>query len=95
MVCVVFIQVWSIVRRFDEPQKYKPFVQSCVMHGDVRPGNVREVYVISGLPASTSTEVLEILDDEQHILSYKVLGGDHRLSVRYFALNLGANFSLG
>ena len=84
MVCVG-IQVWSIVRRFDEPQKYKPFVQRCVMHGDgdVRPGNVREVYVISGLPASTSTEILEILDDEQHILSYKVLGGDHRLSVRY------------
>lgn len=71
--------VWSTVRKFEEPQKYKPFVQSCIMHGDVRPGNVREVCVVSGLPATTSTEMLETLDDEQHILIYKLLGGDHRL----------------
>ncbi|MCO5572962.1 hypothetical protein L7F22_026724 [Adiantum nelumboides] len=71
--------VWSTVRKFDEPQKYKTFVKSCIMHGDVRPGNVREVCVISGLPATTSLEMLEMLDDEQHIICYRVLGGDHRL----------------
>lgn len=43
-------------------------------------GSVREVRVISGLPASTSTERLEILDDEKHILSFRVMGGDHRLN---------------
>ena len=36
--------------------------------------------VVSGLPASTSTERLEILDDEKHILSFKVVGGEHRLN---------------
>uniref|UniRef100_A0A6V7QRC6 Bet v I/Major latex protein domain-containing protein n=1 Tax=Ananas comosus var. bracteatus TaxID=296719 RepID=A0A6V7QRC6_ANACO len=42
-------------------------------------GSVREVSVISGLPASTSTERLEILDDDRHVISFSVLGGDHRL----------------
>ncbi|KAK8960745.1 Abscisic acid receptor PYL4 [Platanthera guangdongensis] len=30
-------------------------------------------------PAATSTERLEILDDESHVLSFRVVGGDHRL----------------
>ncbi|EEE56593.1 hypothetical protein OsJ_05953 [Oryza sativa Japonica Group] len=42
-------------------------------------GSVREVAVVSGLPASTSTERLEILDDDRHVLSFRVVGGDHRL----------------
>lgn len=71
--------VWSLVRRFDKPQGYKPFVQSCTMHGDVKVGSVRDVRVISGLPATTSTEMLDTLDEEQHILSYRCIGGDHRL----------------
>lgn len=71
--------VWSFVRRFDEPHRYKPFLQSCTMRGDLKVGSVREVSVISGLPATNSTEILEILDDEQHIFSYRVLGGEHRL----------------
>ncbi|GLJ36979.1 hypothetical protein SUGI_0748570 [Cryptomeria japonica] len=71
--------VWSLVRRFDQPQKYKPFVQSCTIQGDNTVGSIREVSVKSGLPATTSTERLEILDDEQHIFSVKILGGDHRL----------------
>lgn len=36
--------------------------------------------VVSGLPASTSTERLEILDEERHILSFRVVGGEHRLN---------------
>ncbi|RVW27376.1 Abscisic acid receptor PYL5 [Vitis vinifera] len=32
------------------------------------------------LPAANSTERLEILDDERHVLSFSVIGGDHRLS---------------
>ncbi|XP_027348833.1 abscisic acid receptor PYL9-like [Abrus precatorius] len=73
--------VWSLVRRFDEPQKYKPFVSRCIVQGDlaVAIGSVREVNVKSGLPATTSTERLEQLDDDQHILAIKILGGDHRL----------------
>ncbi|PIA37486.1 hypothetical protein AQUCO_03000217v1 [Aquilegia coerulea] len=72
--------VWSVVRRFDNPQAYKHFVKSChviVGHGEV--GTLREVHVVSGLPAATSTERLEILDDEHHVLSFSVVGGDHRL----------------
>ncbi|XWS46201.1 hypothetical protein CRYUN_Cryun14cG0044400 [Craigia yunnanensis] len=71
--------VWSLVRRFDQPQKYKPFVSRCVMKGGVGIGSVREVNVKSGLPATTSTERLELLDDEEHILGIKIVGGDHRL----------------
>lgn len=36
--------------------------------------------MVSGLPASTSTERLEILDEEKHILSFRVVGGEHRLN---------------
>ncbi|KAK8565725.1 hypothetical protein V6N13_020806 [Hibiscus sabdariffa] len=71
--------VWSLVRRFDQPQKYKPFVSRCIMRGDLGIGSVREVNVKSGLPATTSTERLELLDDEEHILGIKIVGGDHRL----------------
>ncbi|KAF5811517.1 putative polyketide cyclase/dehydrase, START-like domain superfamily [Helianthus annuus] len=71
--------VWSLVRRFDEPQKYKPFVSRCTMHGEINIGSVREVNVKSGLPATTSTERLELLDDKEHILGIKIVGGDHRL----------------
>ncbi|KAI3955064.1 hypothetical protein MKW98_005067 [Papaver atlanticum] len=71
--------VWSLVRRFDQPQKYKPFVSRCVVQGDLEIGSLREVNVKSGLPATTSTERLELLDDEEHILSIRIVGGDHRL----------------
>ncbi|XP_072961309.1 abscisic acid receptor PYL3-like isoform X3 [Typha angustifolia] len=73
--------VWSLVRRFDQPQKYKPFISRCVVRGDLEIGSVREVNVKSGLPATTSTERLELLDDNEHILSVRIVGGDHRLKL--------------
>lgn len=51
------------------------------MNGEMGIGSVREVNVKSGLPATTSTERLELLDDEEHILGIKIVGGDHRLRV--------------
>ncbi|KAK4342684.1 hypothetical protein RND71_038500 [Anisodus tanguticus] len=73
--------VWSVVRRFDNPQAYKHFVKSChVIGGDGNVGTVREVRVISGLPAASSMERLEILDEERHVISFSVVGGDHRLA---------------
>ncbi|KAG2666076.1 hypothetical protein I3843_15G035100 [Carya illinoinensis] len=72
--------VWPFVRSFDNPTKYKHFIKSCNMKGDGSVGSIREVTVVSGLPASTSTERLEILDDEKHILSFRVVGGEHRLN---------------
>ncbi|XP_050215918.1 abscisic acid receptor PYL2 [Mercurialis annua] len=72
--------VWPLVRSFENPQKYKHFIKSCNMRGDGGVGSIREVTVVSGLPASTSTERLEILDDEKHILSFRVVGGEHRLN---------------
>ncbi|MED6163800.1 Abscisic acid receptor pyl4 [Stylosanthes scabra] len=74
--------VWEVVRRFDNPQGYKNFVKSCHVIGGGTPtrvGTVREVHVVSGLPAVSSTERLEILDDERHVISFSVVGGDHRL----------------
>ncbi|KAK1355587.1 abscisic acid receptor PYL4-like [Heracleum sosnowskyi] len=73
--------VWSVVRRFDNPQAYKHFVKSChLLVGDGKVGTLRQVHVISGLPAASSTERLEILDEEQHVISFSVVGGDHRLA---------------
>lgn len=72
--------VWPVVRSFENPQKYKHFIKTCNMKGDGGIGSIREVTVVSGLPASTSTERLEILDDEKHILSFRVVGGEHRLN---------------
>ncbi|XP_022996442.1 abscisic acid receptor PYL4-like [Cucurbita maxima] len=72
--------VWSVVRRFDNPQAYKHFLKSChVIYGDGTVGTLRQVQVVSGLPAASSTERLEILDDERHVMSFCVVGGDHRL----------------
>ncbi|PKA67259.1 Abscisic acid receptor PYL6 [Apostasia shenzhenica] len=73
--------VWSVVRRFDNPQAYKHFVKSChVIVGGGEVGSLREVRLVSGLPAATSTERLEILDDERHVLSFRIVGGEHRLA---------------
>ncbi|KAI3454130.1 hypothetical protein Pfo_010793 [Paulownia fortunei] len=72
--------VWPLVRRFDNPQRYKHFIKSCRLIGDGGIGSIREVTVVSGLPATTSTERLEILDDERHIISFRVVGGEHRLN---------------
>ncbi|KAL4303028.1 hypothetical protein GQ457_10G001900 [Hibiscus cannabinus] len=72
--------VWPFVLSFGTPQTYKHFIKSCTMSsGDGGVGSVREVTVVSGLPASTSTERLEILDDTKRILSFSVVGGEHRL----------------
>jgi abscisic acid receptor (PYR/PYL family) len=72
--------VWSLVRSFDQPQKYKPFVARCVVRGgQLEIGSLRDVNVKTGLPATTSTERLERLDDDEHLLSVKFVGGDHRL----------------
>ncbi|KAJ9539799.1 hypothetical protein OSB04_026305 [Centaurea solstitialis] len=73
--------VWSVVRRFDNPQAYKHFLKSCdVILGNGDVGTLREVHVVSGLPAGSSTERLEILDDVRHVISFSVVGGDHRLN---------------
>ncbi|KAL9276026.1 Abscisic acid receptor PYL5-like protein [Drosera capensis] len=74
--------VWSVVRRFDNPHAYKCFLRSCeIVCGDgVDVGSLREVQVISGLPAASSTERLDILDDERRVIGFSVLGGEHRLS---------------
>ncbi|CAM8931611.1 unnamed protein product [Rhodiola kirilowii] len=74
--------VWSFLRRFDNPQAYKHFLKSChLLTKDTKSvGALREVHVISGLPASTSTERLDILDDERHVIGFSVVCGEHRLS---------------
>ncbi|XP_019058378.1 PREDICTED: abscisic acid receptor PYL5-like [Tarenaya hassleriana] len=80
-----FRRVWAVVRRFDNPQVYKSFVSRChvisSVSGDGRltVGDLREVHVVSGLPAGSSPERLEILDEDRHIISFSVVGGDHRL----------------
>ncbi|KAK4746939.1 hypothetical protein SAY87_025976 [Trapa incisa] len=73
--------VWSVLRRFDNPHAYKNFLKSCnIIDGDGQVGTLREVRLITGLPAESSTERLEILDDERHVMSFSIVGGNHRLS---------------
>ncbi|KAL5550956.1 hypothetical protein UlMin_001132 [Ulmus minor] len=73
--------VWSFVRRFDKPQSYKHFIKSCVVEKgfQMTVGATRDVNVISGLPAATSTERLDILDDDRLVAGFSIIGGEHRL----------------
>ncbi|PSS29056.1 Abscisic acid receptor like [Actinidia chinensis var. chinensis] len=72
--------VWSMVRRFDNPQAYKLFVKSCTMQaGDGGIGSVRKVMIVSGLPAGFSMERLDKLDDDTHVMIFSIIGGDHKL----------------
>ncbi|XP_044465491.1 abscisic acid receptor PYR1-like [Mangifera indica] len=73
--------VWSLVRRFDKPQTYKHFIKSCFVADNFQMtvGSTRDVNVISGLPAETSTERLDILDDERRVTGFSIIGGEHRL----------------
>ncbi|OAY24406.1 hypothetical protein MANES_17G013400v8 [Manihot esculenta] len=73
--------IWSIVRCFDKPQTYKHFIKSCTVEPGfkMRVGTTRDVNVISGLPAATSTERLDILDDERQVTGFTIIGGEHRL----------------
>ncbi|KAM7519616.1 hypothetical protein LguiB_018578 [Lonicera macranthoides] len=82
---ILFLDARGFVQsrqRFDQPEKYKPFVSRYVVQGNLEIGSLREVDVKSGLPATTSTERLELLDDDEHILSVRIVGGDHRLNFR-------------
>ncbi|KAI3693772.1 hypothetical protein L1987_76724 [Smallanthus sonchifolius] len=74
--------VWSVIRRFDKPQTYKHFIKSCTVGEGftMEVGCTRDVNVISGLPAATSTERLDLLDDEKHVMAFTIIGGEHRLS---------------
>lgn len=72
--------VWAVVRRFDNPLTYKHFLKSCrVVGGDGGIGTLREVRVVSGLPAAWSTERLDVIDDERRVIGFSVVGGEHRL----------------
>ncbi|XP_010539207.1 PREDICTED: abscisic acid receptor PYL11 [Tarenaya hassleriana] len=73
--------VWSILRRFENPQAYKRFVRTCTIRaGDgVGKGSVRDVTIVSGLPAAFSSERLDELDDDSHVIVVSFIGGDHRL----------------
>ena len=73
--------VWSVVRRFDQPQAYKHFIRSCnVKEGfKMTVGCTRDVNVISGLPAATSTERLDLLDEDRQVTGFSIIGGEHRL----------------
>ncbi|XP_074315959.1 abscisic acid receptor PYR1-like [Silene latifolia] len=73
--------VWSILRAFDKPQIYKHFIKSCTVGPNftLAVGSTRDVHVISGLPAATSTERLDMLDDNRCVTGFTIIGGEHRL----------------
>lgn len=72
--------VWSVVRRFDKPEAYKLFIKSSTMRdGNGGIGSIRDLTLVSGLPAGTSIERLDELDDDTHVMVFSIIGGDHRL----------------
>lgn len=72
--------VWSMVRQFDNPQSYKQFIKSCHLSSGLGgAGSVRELKVVSGLPGGKSTERLDRLDDDLHVMVFSIIGGDHKL----------------
>lgn len=77
--------VWSILRRFDKPQAYQRFVKSCTIRYDGcsergGEGSIRDVTLVSGLSADFSTERLDELDDETHVMVVSIIGGNYRLA---------------
>ena len=77
----LIVTVWPVVRRFDNTQAYKHFVKSCnVVNSDGSVGTLREVIVVSDLPAACSIEHLEILDKERRVINFNVVSGDHHLA---------------
>ncbi|KAI8001450.1 Abscisic acid receptor PYL11 [Camellia lanceoleosa] len=72
--------VWSMLRWFNNPRAYEQFIKSCTMHsGDGGIGSIHGVIVVLGLPARTSTERLDELNDDQHVMAFSIIGDDHRL----------------
>ncbi|PSR93534.1 Abscisic acid receptor like [Actinidia chinensis var. chinensis] len=73
--------VWSVVSRFEKPQTYKHFIKSCTVAESfpMTAGCTRDVHVISGVPATTSTERLDFLDNDRHATGFSIIGGEHRL----------------
>ncbi|KAL7089142.1 hypothetical protein ACP275_13G170700 [Erythranthe tilingii] len=65
--------IWSMVRQFDNPQAYKQFIRSCdLISGYGGAGSVRELKVVSGLPGESSTERLDRLDDDLHVVVFSI-----------------------
>ncbi|KAI3745950.1 hypothetical protein L6452_08363 [Arctium lappa] len=42
-------------------------------------GCTRDVNVIPGLPTTTNTERLDLLDDENYVMGFTIIGGEHWL----------------
>ncbi|XVF40793.1 hypothetical protein PTKIN_Ptkin01aG0144400 [Pterospermum kingtungense] len=85
--------VGSVVRHFDNLQAYEHFPTLTRLKGrdsrthvgpnnfnDGKVGMLCEVHVVSGLPAASNMERLEILDDERHVFSFSMVRGKHRLN---------------
>lgn len=55
------------------------------MNGDGKMGIIRKVNAISRLPTITIIQHLEIVYEESHIISFNVLGGEHKVK-NYFSM---------
>lgn len=80
------------MRRFDQPQLFKPFLRKCVMRENIATRSVREVCVQSGFLATRSIERLQFVDDNEHILRVKFIGSDHMLEVQFNIYHLSMFF---
>ncbi|KAJ8447948.1 hypothetical protein Cgig2_028824 [Carnegiea gigantea] len=72
--------VWSVIRRFDQPQVYRKMIKSCALVlGSGEVGSTRLVGFRTGLSGTTSLDRLQMMDEDRHVMVYKVIGGDQKL----------------
>lgn len=82
-----------LLRRFDRPQRFKPFISRCMVQGNVDIGSFTEVDLKFRLPVTTTKEKLKFLhDDDEHILAITIIAGDHRLKIWTFYIYVQLQF---
>ncbi|KAL6340986.1 hypothetical protein AAG906_032098 [Vitis piasezkii] len=92
--------VWSILRRFDSPGEYKPFIQFChLASGNGEVGSIHHLVVHRNLPGKDSIERLDILDDNAYNRSVTTLhtaaNGEGTVVVESYVVDVHAGAIIG
>ncbi|XP_021867448.2 abscisic acid receptor PYL12-like [Spinacia oleracea] len=70
--------VWSIIREFHNPKAYKMFISSSASRSSSNTlGSLRNITHVTGFPSTTSIERLDDFSDNDHVLAFSIVGGDH------------------
>lgn len=71
--------VWSFIKDFFNPMPYKLHIVGCHrVKGEGGVGSIRRCVIRSGIAAKYSVERCEIMDEDNRVASFRVVGGEHR-----------------